>query len=292
MKRVLWFTGAMLFLVIVLLAVHFSTTNEEFSRYNLQWNGTSRFFDRAGESGSGEIGDLATLYGTNATFLFIIAPSKNFSEEDVNAYRLYLEEGNSILLADDFGTGNELLSGIGSRIRILPGNLTSVSREFDDPSSVIVTPVRENETFLANVSTLVLNRPAALAGGEGLVTTSLLSWIDLDGGGLPEPEEVFGRYDVFSREQFGNGTLYVLSDPSLFINDMAVSGAGDNRIFIGNLLADTGVTAIDQTHGRTATDDPLIRFWNSLQESVWARVFIVSILIVIVAYLFRRGDER
>jgi hypothetical protein len=282
----------MLFLVVVLLAVHFSSTNEEFSRYNLQWNGTSRFFDRAGEAGAGEIGDLASLSGTNATFLFIIAPSKNFTAEDAMVYRLYLEEGNTVLLADDFGTGNELLSGLGSRIRILPGNLTSVSREFDDPSSVIVTPVRENGTFLANVSTLVLNRPAALDGGEALATTSLLSWIDRDGDGFPGPEEAFGRHDVFSRERIGRGTLYVLSDPSLFINDMAGTDTGDNQVFIGHLLSDTGASAIDQTHGRTATDDPLIRIWNSLQGSVPARLLIVSILIVIVAYLFRRGDER
>jgi hypothetical protein len=292
MKRVLWFAGAMLFFVVVLLAVHFSTTNEEFSRYNLQWNGTSRFFDLAGDAGAGEIGDLASLSGTNATFLFIIAPAKNFTAGDAMAYRLYLVQGNTIFLADDFGTGNELLSGLGSRIRILPGNLTSVSREFDDPSSVIVTPVRGNETFPGNVTTLVLNRPAALEGGESLATSSLLSWIDRDGDGLPGQEEVFGRYDVFSRERIGKGTLYVLSDPSVFINDMSGTDTGDNRVFIGQLVADAGVIAIDQTHGRTATDDPLIRTWNTLQESVPARLLIVSILIVIVAYLFRRGNKQ
>jgi hypothetical protein len=291
MRRILWITGGMLFLVVILIAVHLSTTNEEFSRYNPQWNGTSRFFDRAGEIGASEIGDPGSLSGTNATILFIIAPSRNFTPEDIPAYRQYLQRGNRIFLADDFGTGNELLSGLGSRIRILPGNLTSISRQYDDPSSVIVTPVL-NETFLANVSTLVLNRPAALEGGETLASTSLLSWIDRDGDGLPGPEEAFGRYDVFARERIGTGTLYVLSDPSLFTNDMAGTGTGDNAVFIGHLLSDAGVPAIDQTHSRTATDDPLIRTWHSLQGSVPARMLIVSILIVIVAYLFRRGDDR
>lgn len=289
MNRILWFTGAMLFFVVVLLAVHFSSTNEEFSQYNFQWNGSSRFFDQAGEAGVVEIRDLETLPAANNTLLIIIAPYRHFTPEDVRSYEIYLEFGNSILLADDFGTGNELLSGIGSGIRILPGNLTSVSREYDDPSSVIVTPVRPNGTFLGNVTTLVLNRPAALEGGESLVTTTLLSWIDEDGDSFPGPEEEFGRHDVFSREEVGRGQVYVFSDPSLFTNEMHGTGDGDNAVFLGNLLSDMGIPAIDQTHSRTDTDDPLIRIWNTLQESVPALIISVSILILIVAYLFRRG---
>jgi hypothetical protein len=288
MRRILWLTGALLVLVVVLVSVHFSTTDEEFSRFNIQWNGTSAFFEGFGAAGGTEITELSALDTTHASRLLVIAPYRTFTVDDIAHYRGFLEQGHTLVLADDYGTGNQLLSGLGSSIRILPGNLTSINREYADSSSVITYPVR-NDTLVGNVSTLVLNHPAAVEGGEELVTTSLLSWLDTDGDGRAGPDEELGRYAVLSREQVGTGTLYVLSDPSVFINAMA-EDSGDNRVFLDRLVTGPGRIAIDQTHGRTSTDDFSIRISRAVAESLPARLLIVSILIVIVAYLFRRGQ--
>jgi hypothetical protein len=273
--------GAVLILSVVIASVHMTSSVEEFSRYNLQWNGSSDFFSRFEEAGGIEIHDPGELASLHPPLLFVIAPDRSFSADEIRQYRAYLDEGRTLFLADDFGTGGQLLSDLGSRIRILPGNLTSIDRRFDDESSVVAYLSGGN-------ATIVLNRPAALDGGETLAATSLFSWLDTDGDGRPGPGEAIGRYTVYARDIIGNGTLLVLSDPSIFINGM---NDGDNRALIDSLIRDAGgVPALDQSHGRTGTREPVILVLGEIRRSVIAGLLIASILIGVVAYLFRRHD--
>jgi hypothetical protein len=125
-----------------------------------------------------------------------------------------------------------------------------------------------------------------------MVTTSLLSWVDEDGDGRPGTEEDLGRFVVLSREEIGAGVLYVLSDPSIFINTMDRARSGENSLFIEHLLDSPGVIALDQTHGRTGSSGALIALFRSVQESVYFRLIIICMLTGVVAYLYRRGNDR
>jgi hypothetical protein len=69
--------------------------------------------------------------------------------------------------------------------------------------------------------------------------------------------EVLGTYTVMAQETIGSGTLYVITDPSIFINGMADPGGfAANRVFREKvahspapLLVDTYVSRAARTDG-------------------------------------------
>ena len=233
--------GFLLVVAILLLTVQLTANTMEFSRYNTGWNGTSSFFSDLDRHTVSEISGPSQLssYRGNTTLL-IIAPERSPTQAEISAYRTFISEGNTLVLIDDFGTGNEILAGIGSRIRILPGNLSSADREFSDPYSVVVYAV-SNATFLDPGDSMVLDRAAALDGGTPLMMTSVLSWIDLNGDKRITSNEPLGNFAVMVQEAAGNGNIIVLSDPSIFTNSMYEAGTThDNRNIIHRLTGQRG----------------------------------------------------
>jgi hypothetical protein len=102
---------------------------------------------------------------------------------------------------------------------------------------------------------MLLNEPASVEGGESLVTSSFMSWVDRNGNRRIDSSEPLGRQAVLARERIGKGEVIVLSDPGIFINAMySLGGAWDNRKFITSLVTNTSPVLIDQVNSRTADD--------------------------------------
>ena len=208
MRRAFWIAGLVLLAAALLLTAHLTSNTLEFSRYNTGWNGTSLFFSALDRHRVTDITDPAGLAGyNNTTLLLIIAPEREPTGQETDAYRAFLQRGNTILLADDFGSGNAILRGMGSRISILPGNLSSLDRAYGDPYSVVVYNVT-NVSPVGSLSAVVLNRAAPLEGGTPLLRTSFLSWTDTNGNERIDSEEALGTFSVMAREEIGNGELY------------------------------------------------------------------------------------
>jgi hypothetical protein len=288
-KGAFWVAGMVLLASVLILFVHVSSNNLEFSQYNSGWNGTSRFFSDLDRHRVEHISDPAqiTFYHRNATLL-IIAPYHPPPGREISAYRLFLEQGNTVVIADDFGTANEILRGIGSSIFILPGNLSSIDRKYPDPNSVVVYPL-SNETPLENVVSVVLNRPAALEGGTPLMRSSALSWIDLNGDGRINNYEMLGAFDVMASESVMGGRVVVLSDPSVFINSMADQGdEGDNRQMIQNLVNRDGPLLVDEMNSRTRDAEGMGEILHVIKTTLIIKIIIAGVLVLILAWLWKR----
>ena len=261
-------------LLILLLAgaaayAHATTTTEEYSRYNVGWNGTSGL-------AAGEARDLAHL-DPGATLL-ILAPDRPFTAEDVGYLRLFLDAGGRVIVADEGGNANRLLADLGSSIRIRPGNLSSLDRDHADPGLFTVR-VTGNSTLFAGIETVRVNRPAAVEGGEPLLETSILTWDDIDGDGRIGGKEAFGTAAVCARE----GNLTVLGDASLFVNAMLA----ENPAFIQNLQP----VLVDAAHSRTGTANPLINAVAWVRETPAATAALVALAVLPVAYHFGRKRD-
>ncbi|WP_332448483.1 DUF4350 domain-containing protein [Methanoculleus sp.] len=240
---------------------HTTTTTEEFSRYNVGWNGTSA---------------LAESEDPGATLL-ILAPDRPFTPGEVGALRAFLDDGGRVLVADEEGGANPLLADLGSTIRVRPGNLSSLDRGHTDPGLFRCYAVG-NETLFAGIETVLANRPAAIEGGEGLLETSVLTWDDADGDGRVSGDETFSRHVVCARE----GNLIVLGDPSLFVNAMLA----ENPVFIENL----GSVRIDP-HSGTGTANPIINTRVWIQETPLATAALAALAILPVAWHFGRKRD-
>jgi hypothetical protein len=281
-------TGFLILLVIILLAFHLSATNLEYSRYNPSWNGTSAFFSYLEETpGYIEIRESRDILSYNSSVLFIIGVEGGFSSDEIRNYRRYAEQGNTIVIADDNGGSNVLLEGIGSTIRIIPGNLTSIGRVYDDSTSVLAFPTTTNVPFSDN-GQILLNKPGYTSGGVPLFTTSLLSWIDSNGNERPDPEEELGRYPVLTSEKIGKGRVYVFSDPSVFINGMWQGGSWPGNIALIEDFAGSGSPVlIDQVHGNTGSADGVIPLINFIKDSILLRLAILLLVVGCAACIFR-----
>lgn len=284
------------FLVVVAalaLMAHLSTTGLEYSRYNWEWTGTSGFFSLAERHGARDISSYSDLAGRNDTLLLVLVPEGPFSPDEIVSLSAFLAGNNTVFISDETGESGELLAALGSTISVIPGNLSSVDREFRDPRSVIVHPAGE-DPITANVTTLVLNRPGAVAGGETLLATSLFSWMDDDGDGKIGAGEEFSSYGVLARERVGNGTLYVLSDPGVFANGMLRARlSGENALFLDHVLGLRPTVLIDQVHSRTAGAGPVLALSNRLKTSMVFKISVLILSVTIVALAFyRRWGEK
>jgi hypothetical protein len=285
--------GFLVVIAALALIAHLSTTDLEYSRYNWEWTGTSGFFALLEQHGARDISSYASLDGSRDTLLLIISPDAPFSPAEITSLSAFLANGNTVVIADETGSANDLLASLGSTISILPGNLSSVDVEYSDPRTVMVYPKGE-DPVIANISTVVLNRPAALAGGDILLATTLFSWMDTSGDGRIDANEQLSSYGVLSRQQIGNGTLYVFSDPSIFANGMLQARlSGENNLFIDRLLTLRPTVFTDQSHSRTASADTVLTLANMAKSSMIFKISLLILTITLVALAFYRrwGEE-
>ncbi len=290
-----WIAGAVLAGAVILVAFQFSTTNLEYSRYNPDWNGTSAFFGLVEAPHGVELHSAAQLTGREGSMLLIIAPRGDLTPDERLRYREFLKSGNSVRLADDSGEGNMILSARGSSLRLSPGNVSSADREYRDPSSVDAFPTGD-EPLVNGLHMVCLNKPAVVQGGSPMLGTSILTWIDLNGNGRLDREEVLSRHTMMASEKLGNGTIYVLADPSIFINGMLDPAVCEgNSALVNRILAaaPNGVM-IDQEHGMTGSEDGAIQLVNLMKGTTLIRAvaLLLTALGVIAVYraIKKRGD--
>jgi len=268
--REAWAVLLILLLAGAVVFAHTTTTTEEYSRYNVGWNGTSNL---AAE----EVRDLQGL-DAGATLL-VLAPDRPFTPEEVGTLRAFLDNGGRVLIADEEGAANDLLADLGSAMRVRPGNLSSLDRGHADPGLFVGYAVG-NASLFAGIETILLNHPAAVEGGEPLLKTSVLTWDDADADSRPSGEEVFETAVICASE----GNLTVLGDPSLFINAMLA----ENPEFIDNLQP----VLIDATHSRTGTTNPIINTRVWIQETPPAAAALAILVVLPVVYRFGRKENE
>ena len=281
-------TALLIVIAAVTLTMHLSTTDIEFSRFNREWTGTSEFFDQLEAHGAEDVGVPADLVTRNDTLLLIIAPNTSFSTGDISSLKDFLSNGNTLFIADETGSANGLLEGLGSTIRINPGDISSIEMDLADYWLVIGYP-RHDDPLLANVSALTLNGPSAVSGGNLLVTTSLFSWDDKNENYYPDKDEPFSSFGILSRDSVGNSTLYVLSDPSIFINGMMdIPLSSDNDAFIRNLLSSHPAILVEQSYSLTASTDRVLAMGNWIKTTMVFKISMMILCILLVGVAFYR----
>ena len=293
-RKILILSAVIILIAFIPLYLHLTTTTREFARYNQQWNGTSLLFSDLEGRGAVPIRDMQEIQAYPGSRLLILAPDRPFTPAEARAVRAYLEGGNTLVLADDFGTGNDLLQGMGSGIRLLPGNLSSVDLYLWDPQtgrfypSAVIGFVAREDILTRGVEEILLNKPVALEGGEPLAGTSVLSWVDRNSDQRVNANESFGRYDILARERVGAGSLYVLSDPSIFVNSMVqLDLPANNTRLIKNIL-DAEVLLVDQVHSRTSAEEGILPLLLLARSTMIIKIMMIALLSIIVAVLFQR----
>ncbi len=230
------------------------SSTEDFSIFNSGWNGTSGLAVMAFRTGklvptfevestSTEITVTQVALTTVAldpatSALIIIGPTKEFTDAEGKLVGDFVRDGGRLVLADDFGTGNSLLSKMGAGSRFSGQLVMDLAFEKQPEFSVVFDFAPDPLT--TNVSTLLFNHPSSvtvnISTTSVIANSSVASWRDVNGNKLQEPGEPRGPFPLIARERLGLGTILLLADPSALINGMR--GYMDNDAFAENLVID------------------------------------------------------
>lgn len=270
-------------ILLALLAGRFYLTQQDMGLSNPYWNGLLHLGGEIRPLYS--IGDLSGS-GTNITLL-IINPQSNYTASESAVITSFLDQGNHVVVMDDYGDANSLLAGIGSPITL---NQVPLCQDVDfylRPSFPILKNIGPS-SVTTNVSSLVCDHPVSLnVTGNATIfaSTSYFGWLDKNDNGLLDKDEPSGSYPVAAEVQYGAGMLTVIGDPDLLINSM--QDKGDNQVLASNLLA-SGTVYVDAAHGQSVP--PLAQAFYLIKYNPDAQL--ISILaIILLAYLYYRRND-
>jgi len=295
--------AAVAFLAVSMISPVVSTTTD-FSIFNSGWNGTSGLAISTYRLGKFVPSFEAKTTGTDITVaqmnldelsldpqtaaLAIIGPSRPFSKADGDLVGNFVRNGGMLVLADDFGTGNSLLEGMGATSRISGKLVIDLSFEKKPEFSVCFDMVPDALT--RNVTTLLLNYPSTItiAGNttDALVYTSIASWLDTNANRTQDPEEPQGPFPVLAREHLGLGSIVLLSDPSVLINGMRdyMSNGKFADNIVAEMCSDRQAVYFDESH-RQFLDPVAITTRLTGQVPTNAKVVLIATAFVLALWI-------
>ena len=270
-----------------------NTTKEDFSTYNTAWNGASdakalAFSDGYTTSSVLALSEIGTS-GHGVVFMLNPNSSVGFSASDASTLQSFVRNGGVLVLANNFGNGNAVLSGLGvlgdARFN---GSLLedNVSKGLNAALPLITDVTASGLT--AGVHELYFNYGTALDVSGTNVTvlarSAPTSYLSTSGANV---SATTGAHPVLATFTYGDGRIVLLSDPSVFINDML--GQADNQQLLTSMFANLtgGNTAapimFDESHRASAP------VWSLLYDRINADDTVKYTVIVLVSAAFVIG---
>jgi len=300
--QILIICGISTLFFIIALATPYIVNSTDFSIYNNSWNGCSNIAVKTYKSGKLQPSfyiNQKELTLNQRSFveydiipkescIILIGPNSSFSKDEIMYIKNFVLSGGILFLADDFGSGNDLLNGINSSSRFSEDLLLDLSFEKSAHFCTIFNFYNHSLKLFNNVSRILFNYATSIIAGnntEILISSSELSWLDKNKNNNQDQDEIKGPFPVFVIEDFGEGKIVLLSDPSLMLNSM--NNLLDNRNFINNLiqylLKNKNIIIIDESHRDISTP---LKFSFLLPRSISVEVKICIVLLVIVIFIF------
>lgn len=256
-------------------------SNEDLWVENPFWNGLSEFYN---ETKPVRIESITTLeqFDPNNTTLFIIGPSTDFTNQETNTLREYVQRGGKLILLDDFGTANQLLRELETETRL--SGLYLHDPLFREKNNLMPIVTVEG---ISNVDKIVLNIPTTIISTSNIEIHATSSRFSYTTTQLRDNPSQFNQNQIIVSEEIGEGILVLVSDSSIFINSMI--NKGQNRELLQYLSK--GTIFIDVIH---SSRSPLtyIQLALSSVSSVF-QYFEIRYLVALIGILaFQRIDLR
>jgi hypothetical protein len=243
--KILLFSAAVLIISMAALVWFFPATGA-FRIDNPFWNGLSDFSSSTGAIG---ISSLSDLPANPAGTVLVEIPYALFNGTDLARIGQFVNQGGTLLLMDDYGQGNQVLSYLGVDMRFSGKPLLDPFFNYNNPFLPRIFtfsyPLNGSEFITMNYATALVNASAP----NVLAWSSSFSFLDLSGSTQKTLSDPSGPLPVIAYERLGNGALIVVSDPSILINSMR-SIDGDSML-VSKLLGFDGEPAsiyLDQSH--------------------------------------------
>lgn len=272
--------GALVVTVALTGVVAASTSQTAFGSYNPAWDGASDLRTLAADEGAEPLVALNTSsYSTvepNATIAVILSPDDPYSQTERSRVTSFVQQGGTLVVAEDYGQQTTpLLRALGVDTRIDGAPLRDEQEYYRSPAFAVATNVSDSPET-EGVDQLTLNHGTSLRtnstenGTTVLVSSSEFAYLDQNRNGELDASEELASRPVVVRETVGEGTVYVVADPSLFINAM-LERPGNARL-ASNLFGAHDRVLLDYSH--LSGTPPLMRAVLTLQGSPFWQVLV------------------
>ena len=217
---VLWLSIVGLCAVLVLVWAH--PVGRDSSVLNRGWNGLSLASSELGASvlvtydDLGEVPQPATL---------VLIPRLPLDDSELAGLDAFIRSGGTLVVLDDFGFGNDVLSYLEVDLRFHGGTLMDPLYCHRHASMPRVAFTRSDPEQQSGV--MVLNRATWLEVGSGVdvwALSSYFSYGDVDSDGSRGGGDPDGPLPVGATAIRGGGRVVAVSDASLLLNSMVVLG--------------------------------------------------------------------
>ena len=290
----------MLLLVVILTAavslvcIWFYPSFQDFMETNTEWNGIRTF---ANESGATVISSLDMVPESPDKSVLIVIPGIDYSDQELARLKQFITDGGTLLLMDDFGYGNTILTYLGVDARFSGKPLLDPLFCYRNQSMPRITDfgeqLKERDIFV-----ITLNHATTLNGvvaDQVVAWSSTSSFLDTNDNGAWEQDEPQGPFAVAAVLTMGKGSLKLVSDPSVIINNMF--GRDNSKEFIQYLTQDQGKldnVLIDSSHLIKAPLDTAKERVMGLRAALSNPYALLGIIAVIFAavfgYNFTKGE--
>jgi hypothetical protein len=179
----------------------------------------------------------------------ILIPYIHLTQPELNEVSRFIAGGGTLVLADDYGYGNQVLSHLGIEARFSGQALLDPLFNYKNeqlPRIFRISP----DSVTDGVDSLVLNHATCLIDVEAdevLAMSSSFSYLDLNDNREWDTDEPAGAMPVISSHILAGGRVILVSDPSIFINGMDT--LADNYGIIENIAGISSLNLfLDQSH--------------------------------------------
>ena len=219
-----------------------NSSRDDFSTYNTEWNGCSSLKENTKQNYS--VADVFSmvdsLKGKDRGVVVLLNPNKRVSVtgSDIAALQHFVRNGGSLLIANDFGNGNDVLDrlGLGTAVTFNTSLLYDNSSNWSGAEYPIISSFSPSN-FTNGIETLYFNYGTTLDVKDNATVTVLANSSPssyVSEPGQSEANQSQGAKPVLAYLDYGKGKVILLSDPSIFINSMNM---GDNQRLFNNIIA-------------------------------------------------------
>jgi hypothetical protein len=228
-----------LFLIILAITLLFAAIiwfyppSNDFTVENPFWNGVQTFSAQAKTTNIDAYDQMPTSPKGTTT---IIVPYEPFTTNELIHLQNYISNGGTLILLDDYGYGNQILSSLELKVRFTGSSLLDPLYDYNSKwlpkiTDFTVTPLS------SNVSSIVFNHATSLNQTTGITVvaqSSDFSFLDLNSNGVWDINEPNGPFPEIAYTKIGQGYIIIVADPSVLINSMI--NLDDNQQFITNAI--------------------------------------------------------
>jgi hypothetical protein len=282
-------------IISMLTLIWFFPPNGDFRIENPAWNGLSVLNSKAKLT---VVNTLDNLPLDPKGTAFLIVPYEPFSDSELSQLKNYVLNGGTLVILDDYGFGNQVLSAVGLKMRFSGVPMLDPLYNYKDKWIPKITDFL-NSSIGENVSSLVLNHASSLnntSDSTVVAYSSTFSFLDINGDGSWNNNEPNGPFPIIAYNPLGQGIVVAISDPSLMINSMIIL---DNNLQLVNNVVSIQVgnpkILVDQSHlPKEPLDDAkatIAVVYGAVSSPVGTLSLIAVILVLSLNSIWRKGEH-